>query len=45
MRELGLSASAYALGLAAGAVGGLLGALGSARLIRRLGMGPAVIAC
>ena len=45
VRELGLSASAYALGLAAGAVGGLLGALGSARLIRRLGMGPAVIAC
>ncbi len=43
--DLGLSASAYALGLAAGAAGGLIGAFASGPLIRRLGMGPAVIAC
>ncbi len=45
VRDLGLSASAYAVGLAAGAAGGLVGALASARLIRRLGIGRAVISC
>jgi MFS family permease len=44
VRELGLSAGLAGLVLSVGEVGGLLGALAATRVMRRLGVGPAIIA-
>lgn len=43
VRELGLSAGTLGVVVGAGAVGGVLGALVSGRVVRRIGIGPTIV--
>ncbi len=43
MKELGLNAGTLGIVVGAGAVGGILGAVFTGRLVRRLGIGPTVL--